>query len=47
MFVEWFVTNKSKKSHESEFKSNLDVGHYGKSLYLKNSESSNCICVFH
>ena len=24
-----------------------DVGHYGKSLYLQNSESSNCICVFH
>ena len=24
-----------------------DVGHYGKSLYLQNSESSNCICVLH
>ena len=24
-----------------------DVGHYGKSLYLQNSESSNYICVFH
>ena len=24
-----------------------DVGHYGKSLYLQNSESFNCICVFH
>ena len=24
-----------------------DVGHYGKSLYLQNSESSNCMCVFH
>ena len=24
-----------------------DVGHYGKSLYLQNSESSNCICMFH
>ena len=24
-----------------------DVWHYGKSLYLQNSESSNCSCVFH
>ena len=24
-----------------------DVGHYGKSLFQQNSESSNCICVFH
>ena len=24
-----------------------DVGHYGTSLYLQNSESSNCMCVFH
>ena len=34
-------------THVGEARAIWDVGHYGKSLYLHNSESSNCICVFH
>ena len=34
-------------AHVGEARAIWDAGHYGKSLYLQNSESSNCICVFH
>ena len=33
--------------HIGEARAIWDVGHYGKSLYLQKSESSNSICVFH
>ena len=46
-----FLTNIRRKDHAQnelgEARAIWDVGHYGKSLYLQNSESSNCICVFH
>ena len=34
-------------SEVGEARAIWDVGHYGKSLYLQNSESSNCMCMFH
>ena len=33
------------KWHVGEARAIWDVGHYGKSLNLQNSESSNCMCV--